>query len=541
MNSIFYIIILVFVAGYGCIALEHPLKINKTASALLLGVALWTLMIVGGESTIFNPDLHQLFQNSETSGGSFIDWLVQNELVVHLGGIAEILFFLLGAMTIVELIDTYGGFKIITDKIKTTSRVKFLWLVVILTFFMSAVLDNMTTTIVMVTLLRKLITTKEDRWFFSGMVVLAANAGGTWSPIGDVTTIMLWVGGKVSTVNIILKTFLASLMSIVVPLIILSFRLKGNFTSPQQEGNDLKKDIQISSNTRLLILCIGVGILIFVPVFKSITHLPPYMGMIGGLALLWIVTELLQRTPALKGNKALTVPAILTRVDVASILFFLGILLAVAALQVCGHLVLLANSLDTIPLADSGKYFVISYIIGLLSAVIDNVPLVAGAMGMYSFEMDHYFWEFIAYCAGTGGSILIIGSAAGVAAMGLEKIDFIWYLKKISLLAFIGYTAGALTFIAQNYHGIQSKHAENEIQNNQMIEHEKTIYSSQWNIQSVENTDNVCLLSQACIKNNLSENIALATENGGKELCKNNNHNPYISLSLCENNSVRQQ
>jgi Na+/H+ antiporter NhaD/arsenite permease-like protein len=482
MDTIFYIIILVFVAGYACIALEHPLKINKTASALLLGVFLWTFMVIGGESTVFNSVLHQQFldlQSLNLTEGSFMDWLIQHELITKLGEIAEILFFLLGAMTIVELIDTYGGFKIITDRISTTSRVKFLWLVVVLTFFMSAVLDNMTTTIVMVTLLRKLITKKEDRWFFAGMVVLAANAGGTWSPIGDVTTIMLWVGKKVSTVNIIIKTFLASFISIVVPLLILSFKLKGNFTSPQQIENasGSENEIKVSSKLRLFMLCTGVGVLILVPVFKSVTHLPPYMGMIAGLALLWVITELLQRSPAQKGNKKLTVPVILSRIDVSSILFFLGILLAVAALQVCGHLLLLAGSLDNISLAEPSKYFVISYLIGLLSSVIDNVPLVAGAMGMYSFETDHYFWEFIAYCAGTGGSILIIGSAAGVAAMGLEKIDFIWYLKKVSWLAFIGYTAGALMFISQNYHGIKSKHTNKEMNKSQMLEDTKTIHA----------------------------------------------------------------
>jgi Na+/H+ antiporter NhaD/arsenite permease-like protein len=456
-------------------------------------------MIIGGESTVFNAELIHDFlqlQSLKLTDGSFMDWLIQHELVTKLGGIAEILFFLLGAMTIVELIDTYGGFKIITDKISTTSRVKFLWLIVVITFFMSAVLDNMTTTIVMVTLLRKLITKKEDRWFFAGMVVLAANAGGTWSPIGDVTTIMLWVGKKVSTVNIIIKTFLASFISILVPLIILSFKLKGNFTSPQQTGNSSGEDneIKISSKLRLFILCIGVGVLIFVPVFKSITHLPPYMGMIGGLALLWIITELLQRKPAQKGNKKLTVPVILSRIDVSSILFFLGILLAVAALEVCGHLLLLAGSLDNISLAEPEKYFAVSYIIGLLSSVVDNVPLVAGAMGMYSFEIDHYFWEFIAYCAGTGGSILIIGSAAGVAAMGLEKIDFIWYLRKVSWLAFIGYTAGALMFIAQNYHVIKTKHVNKETSKNQIMEDRKAIHAfSLLDMQSHEYV-NSCLL-----------------------------------------------
>ncbi|MDR0368890.1 MAG: sodium:proton antiporter NhaD [Bacteroidales bacterium] len=451
MNTLFYVIVLVFAAGYVCIALEHPLKINKTASALLLGVALWTLMIIGGESTIFNAEIKELFAGSPHEGG-FMDWIIAHELITHLGEIAEILFFLLGAMTIVELVDTYGGFKIITDKIKTTNRIKFLWILVLLTFFMSAVLDNMTTTIVMVALLRKLMANRRERWFYASMVVLAANAGGAWSPIGDVTTIMLWVGGKVSAGNIIHKTFLSSLMSILVPLVILSLRIKGDFTRSTRLDTHLDSiENQTSYRERMLILVAGVCVLLFVPVFKSVTHLPPYLGMMGGLGALWVLTELLKKRHPQRDNSKYAISSIITRIDTPSILFFLGILLAVAALQVCGHLTLLSASLDEMPLQEPGKYFAISYIIGLFSAIIDNVPLVAGAMGMYHFEIDHYFWEFIAYCAGTGGSILIIGSAAGVAAMGLEKIDFIWYLKKISLLALIGYTAGALTFIAQNH------------------------------------------------------------------------------------------
>ncbi len=476
MNSFFFIIIVVFVIGYACIALEHPLKINKTATALLLGVALWTLMIIGGEPTILNPDLKNTFLTDNPDGTGFMDWIIHHELIMHLGDIAEILFFLLGAMTIVELVDTYGGFKIITDKLKTTSRVRFLWILVILTFFMSAVLDNMTTTIVMVALLRKLMANKRERWFYASMVVLAANAGGAWSPIGDVTTIMLWVGGKISAGNIIYKTFLASFMSIVVPLVILTFRIKGNFTRPARLENyaDESSENQTSYRERLLILIAGVFVLLFVPVFKSITHLPPYLGMMGGLGALWVLTELLKRRHPKRDNSKYAITTIITKIDTPSILFFLGILLAVAALQVCGHLALLSTSLDKMPLQEPGKYFAVAYIIGLFSAVIDNVPLVAGAIGMYSFEMDHYFWEFIAYCAGTGGSILIIGSAAGVAAMGLEKIDFIWYFKKISLLAFIGYTAGALTFIAQNYHTIKSNHIEEQVYHDEIIKKERS-------------------------------------------------------------------
>ena len=460
MSPIFYIIIAVFIVGYACIALEHPLKINKTASALLLGVILWTLMVIGGESIIVNPELRNLFLHNNPDGGSFMDWIIHHELIMHLGEIAEILFFLMGAMTIVELIDTYGGFKIITDKIKTSSKVKFMWILVILTFFMSAALDNMTTTIVMVALLRKLLAEQKERWFFAGLIVLAANAGGAWSPIGDVTTIMLWVGGKVSAGNIIYKTFLASLVSILVPLAILSFRLKGTFARPDNLGaSDESSTVPTSYRERLLILIAGVLALLSVPIFKSITHLPPYIGMLGGLGALWVLTELLKRRHPDRNNDKYAITTILTKIDTPSILFFLGILLAVAALQVCGQLALLSTSLEKIPLQEPSKYFAVSYIIGLFSAIVDNVPLVAGAMGMYSFEIDHYFWEFVAYCAGTGGSILIIGSAAGVAAMGLEKIDFIWYLKKISLLALIGYTAGALTFIAQNYSSIK-EHTE---------------------------------------------------------------------------------
>jgi Na+/H+ antiporter NhaD/arsenite permease-like protein len=455
MSPIFYIIVVVFIIGYACIALEHPLKINKTASALLLGVVLWALTVFGGESIIIDPN----FSHVNPDEMNFIGF-VQHELIVHLGSIAEILFFLLGAMTIVELIDTYGGFKIITDKIKTTSRIKFLWILAILTFFMSAALDNMTSTIVMVALLRKLLANKRERWFYAGMVVLAANAGGAWSPIGDVTTIMLWVGGKVSAGNIIHKTFLASLMSILVPLIILTFRIKGDFTRPKRVDVYADDTSDASYRERLLILITGVFALLFVPVFKSITHLPPYLGMLGGLGALWVLTELLKKRHPQRDNNRYSITTILTKIDTPSILFFLGILLAVAALEICGHLWLLSTSLDGMSLQEPGKYFAISYLIGLFSAIVDNVPLVAGAMGMYSFEVDHYFWEFIAYCAGTGGSILIIGSAAGVAAMGLEKIDFIWYFKKISLLAFIGYTAGALTFVAQNYSSIKNNHIE---------------------------------------------------------------------------------
>jgi Na+/H+ antiporter NhaD/arsenite permease-like protein len=369
-------------------------------------------------------------------------------LIEHLGETAEILFFLLGAMTIVEIIDTHGGFSMITDRIHTRKKTTLLWIISILTFFMSAVLDNLTTSIVIIALLRKIIADKGDRWFFAGMVILAANAGGAWSPIGDVTTIMLWVAGKISAGNIIAMTLLPSLVSMIIPLIILSFTLKGNVERPETVNNySCHSDLSIRQ--RSLIFFMGVGALLFVPVFKTITHLPPYLGMLGGLGVLWIVTEIMHKRDPKCQIERLTITNIITRIDTPSILFFLGILMAVAALQTGGQLGMLSTSLDSIPMEEPDKYYLVTVVIGLLSAIVDNVPLVAGAMGMYNFPMDHYFWEFLAYAAGTGGSILIIGSAAGVAVMGMEKIDFIWYLKKISWLALIGYFTGCIVFILQ--------------------------------------------------------------------------------------------
>ncbi|MEI7724272.1 MAG: sodium:proton antiporter NhaD [Bacteroidota bacterium] len=415
----FYLMIIVFILGYTAIALEHPLRINKSATALLLAVALWTLYALG-----------------------FPDSFSNAVLLEHLGEISGILFFLLGAMTIVELIDAHEGFRILTDRIKTTNKVKLLWAVSIITFFLSAVLDNLTTAIVMVALLRKLIGDKKERWFFAGMVIVAANSGGAFSPIGDVTTIMLWVGGQVTTMNIILKTFIPSMLSMVIPLTLLSFDMKGRVQKPIRvyaEHGELSTPIE-----RNTIFFLGIASLLFVPVFKTITNLPPYMGILLGLGILWMVTEIMHKKKNDAYRPMVTVAGVIRRVDTPSILFFLGILLAVAALQTSGHLQLLAISLDK----HVGNLYVINVIIGVLSAVVDNVPLVAGAIGMYkdTFPSDHYFWEMLAYCAGTGGSILIIGSAAGVAVMGMEKIDFIWYLKKISLWAMIGYLAGALAY-----------------------------------------------------------------------------------------------
>jgi Na+/H+ antiporter NhaD/arsenite permease-like protein len=421
----FTFMIVVFAIGYACIALEHPLRINKSATALLLGTGMWVL------------------------GVTLVPELVHDSLTEYLGEVAEILFFLMGAMTIVEIVDVHEGFRIITDRINTTRKTSLLWLIALITFFMSAALDNLTTSIVMIALLRKLIGDKKDRWLFAGIVILAANAGGAWSPIGDVTTIMLWIAGKVSAGQIIFGTFLASVVSIVVPILILSFMMKGNISRPEIKQGSVYR-FEITSKERNLIFFLGVGALLFVPVFKTITHLPPYLGMLGGLGALWVVTGFMHKRRPESDSNRLSVNNILGRIDTPSILFFLGILMAVNALRVCGQLGLLSASLDTIPMAEPEKYYFITVTVGLLSSIVDNVPLVAGAMGMYNFPIDHYFWEFLAYAAGTGGSILIIGSAAGVAVMGMEKIDFIWYLKKISWLALIGYLAGAAVYILQH-------------------------------------------------------------------------------------------
>jgi Na+/H+ antiporter NhaD/arsenite permease-like protein len=462
----FVFMIVLFLVGYTLIALEHPIKVNKSATALILGVLLWVAAVLGGEGNLVSTTSLREYMMSNPGAG-FTDWLVHFELIRALGEVAEIIFFLLGAMTIVELVDTQGGFQIITNKIQTTKKVKLLWVISILAFFMSAVLDNLTTSIVMVALLRKLIADKKDRWFYASMVIIAANSGGAWSPIGDVTTIMLWVAGKVSTLNIIKMTFFASLTSLIVPLVVLSFIMKGNVERPVVENDDASLSLQAPQWQSIMFLCMGVGALLFVPVFKTITHLPPYLGMLGGLGVLWVLSEIIHRNSHPEQRKKYAITAILKKVDLPSILFFLGILMAVNALATVGHLSLLSAKLETINLPEPEKYYLINVLIGLLSAVVDNVPLVAGAMGMYSFVMDHYFWEFLAYCAGTGGSILIIGSAAGVAVMGMEKIDFIWYLKKISWIAIVGYFAGAGVFIAEkavrSYFTTENAFAQKEI------------------------------------------------------------------------------
>lgn len=431
------LMVVVFVLGYMAIAFEHPLKIDKAPTALITGMVCWALYV-------FVPgiDHHIIEHGPEGRAGG---------LYHHLFDIANILFFLLGAMTIVELVDAHEGFSIITDKIKTTNKVKLLWILSLLTFFFSAALDNLTTSIVMISLLRKLIADKQTRWFFAGIVIIAANAGGAWSPIGDVTTTMLWIKGQLPNVpSLILHVIVPSLAAVIAPLIILTFRMKGNVERPEIKKS---KEHEIDPTTtfeRNAIFFLGVAGLIFVPIFKTVTHLPPFMGMMLSLGIIWAVTEVMHRKKNHEVKSKLSVISILKKVDSASVLFFLGILLAVSALQDVGHLNVMAGFLDNLV---GGDIYVINVIIGLLSSIVDNVPLVAAAQGMYpigetgAFAANGAFWQFLAYCAGTGGSCLIIGSAAGVAVMGLEKIDFIWYLKKISLLALVGYLVGAGVFV----------------------------------------------------------------------------------------------
>jgi len=445
------LIVIIFVVGYVLIALEHPIKINKTATALLTGVLCWALFVLSDPpDALLASEHYQSFVKGQMAQQGLLEQdlgHVHTEYVVeslghHLNEIAQILFFLMGAMTIVELIDAHHGFRFITDRINTRSPKKLLWIVCWVTFFLSAVLDNLTTTIVMVSLIRKLIPDKQLRLFFAGMIIVAANAGGAWSPIGDVTTTMLWIGGQISAIGIIKSTFIPSVVCMLIPLIYLNFTLKGDLGT-HEKGTKL---IHAHVTTGNLMLFIGIGALISVPVFKTVTHLPPYLGMMFGLGALWVVSEIINPDLDESIKKHYTAAGALTKIDMPSVLFFLGILLAVGALQSMSTLASFATYLSQA----IGDNRIIITLIGVLSAIVDNVPLVAASMGMYSMEtypMDHLIWEYLAYCAGTGGSMLVIGSAAGVAAMGMEKIDFIWYLKKISLLAAMGYLAGAGTYL----------------------------------------------------------------------------------------------
>ena len=420
------LILAIFVLGYAAIAFEQPLKINKAASALLTGVLCWTVYIL-------------FAANRET---------VAEQLLNHLGNLSGILFFLMGAMTIVEIIDAHDGFEVITRRITTNSKRKLLWIICFLTFFLSAALDNLTTAIVMASIVGKLLADKKDRMFMVGMIVIAANAGGAWSPIGDVTTTMLWIGGQITSGIIVTRLIGPSLVCLLVPLTVATFMVKGLATKP---ASDETKNNRINLRfERHLVLCAGLVLLMMVPVFKTVTHLPPYMGILLALGVLWVLTELLHKKKDLHEKKQLSVEQALRTIDVPSVLFFLGILLAVASLESTHLLTRFAQLLNQ----RIANQSLIVMSIGVLSAIVDNVPLVAATMGMYdlrNFPPDSYLWEFVAYCAGTGGSMLIIGTAAGVAVMGIEKISFFWYLKRIGWLAALGYFAGAGVYILQEY------------------------------------------------------------------------------------------
>ncbi|MFN5768375.1 MAG: sodium:proton antiporter NhaD, partial [Pirellulaceae bacterium] len=460
------IILLVFVLGYLAIALEHKLHINKAATALFIGVVCWSLYAIDVQNLLPEnrvPEWFQLEQRTGESAGSVHEqdsadhadhhgnaslsqhYLVDGQLLHLTGEIAGILFFLIGAMTIVELVDAHEGFELITSRIKARKESTLLWILCWLAFFLSAVLDNLTTTIVMVSLLRKLIHDHQKRLFFVGMVVIAANAGGAWTVIGDVTTTMLWIKGKISAVEVMNELLLPSIACLLVPLLLISRNMTGTLQDSPQKHHHVDKNILPWQQKLFLIL--GILGLVSVPVFKTYTHLPPFMGMMLSLSLLWIVSELISHTKDESTRTSTGLLSVLKRIDMSSVLFFLGILLAVGALSAVGTLGQLARWLDqTIPSRE-----VVAVIIGLLSAVVDNVPLVAAGMEMYSMPIDHPFWMLLAYCAGTGGSCLIIGSAAGVAAMGLEHIDFVWYLKKIGPWALLGYLAGMLVYLAQSW------------------------------------------------------------------------------------------
>ena len=418
-------LVVIFIIGYLLITLEHAIHINKSAIALITAVLSWTILVM-------NP------ANKEAA---------LETLGHHFSGVAEIVFFLLGAMTIVELIDAHDGFQNITEKIKTTNKTKFIWTISLVTFFLSAVLDNLTSTIVMISIVNKLVKDKTVKWHLLGLVVISSNAGGAWSPIGDVTTTMLWIGHQITPLNIIKETFLASLACMVVPTMIINYRIKGSIIL--EEKVPINQNVISNAFDRNLVFFIGVSCLLFVPFFKAITELPPYMGMLFSLGIMWVLTELMHHNKVSDEKGNLSVSHALRKIDTPSILFFLGILMSIAALEQVGLLTSLATYFDH----QFSDIKIIAIVIGLLSSIVDNVPMVAALQSMYSLDLyptDHYFWEFLAYTAGTGGSVLIIGSAAGVAVMGIEKIDFFWYLKNISWIALIGFIAGALVFILQN-------------------------------------------------------------------------------------------
>jgi Na+/H+ antiporter NhaD/arsenite permease-like protein len=435
MSTLTIAIVVVFVIGYACIALEALTKVNKAAIALLMCVFCWTLLMLAPGS--YYP----------TIAADGVLHHIAEVIEHHLGDAAGTLFFLMGAMTIVEIVDSNGGFNFVRDALKTRSKRKLLWRMAFMTFFLSAILDNLTTSIVMIMVLRKLVQSRNERLIYAGAIILAANSGGAFSPIGDVTTIMLWIKGVITTQGVLTEIFIPSLISMVIPVAILSLSLKGKFDKAQ---NLAKSSVsQFTKTQRNIIFWLGVGGLIFVPIFKTLTHLPPFMGILLVLGVLWTTTEIFHYNTSEDDTMAKRVSDIMTKIDLSTIMFFLGILMAVAVLQEVGVLTMLGKTLDE---TFQGNHYLVTGIIGVLSSIVDNVPLVAGCMGMYPVQaagdlaVDGIFWQLLAYCAGVGGSILIIGSAAGVVVMGLEKITFGWYLKKISWVVFIGYIAGIFSY-----------------------------------------------------------------------------------------------
>ena len=441
MSSLTIAIIVAFVIGYFCIAIESVTKVNKAAIALLMFVVCWTLFMI-------DPAQYLTAAIGEQKA-----LIVSGEIERHLGATSTTLFFLMGAMTIVELVDQNGGFNFVRDTLQTRSKKKLLWRIAFMTFILSAILDNLTTSIVMIMILRKLVSDKKDRLIYAALVVISANSGGAFSPIGDVTTIMLWNKGVITAAGVITEIFIPSLVSMVIPAYILSLSLKGQLTFTKDQAHSFQAS-GLTTNQRKTIFFLGVGGLIFVPIFKSITHLPPFIGILLVLGVLWTVTEVFYanlKEKEEKGAMQKRVTNMLSRIDMSTILFFLGILMAVACLETIGVLTALGKGLDV---AFEGNHYLVTGIIGVLSSIVDNVPLVAGCMGMYPVQavgdmaVDGIFWQLLAYCAGVGGSMLIIGSAAGVVVMGLEKITFGWYLKKITWIAFVGYLAGILSYWA---------------------------------------------------------------------------------------------
>ena len=446
MSSLTIAIITAFVIGYFCIAIESVTKVNKAAIALLMFVVCWTIFM-------FDPTQYPAISELLPNFSGDVAQAVSHEIEKHLGSTATTLFFLMGAMTIVELVDQNGGFNFVRDMLQTHSKKTLLWRIAFMTFVLSAILDNLTTSIVMIMILRKLVSDKKDRLIYAALVVISANSGGAFSPIGDVTTIMLWNKGVITAAGVIMEIFIPSLVSMVIPAYILSLSLKGNMTFTKEQAHSFQAS-ELTQNQRKTIFFLGVGGLIFVPIFKSITHLPPFIGILLVLGVLWTVTEVFYanlKEKEEKGAMRKRVTDMLSRIDMSTILFFLGILMAVACLETIGVLASLGKGLDV---AFEGNHYLVTGIIGVLSSIVDNVPLVAGCMGMYPVQaagdmaIDGIFWPLLAYCAGVGGSMLIIGSAAGVIVMGLEKITFGWYLRKITWIAFVGYIAGIISYWA---------------------------------------------------------------------------------------------